>query len=87
MPLRHFLLEISVFCNLLRVALCQLTFFLQDDWDREAAPMRRGNFGVWEIILPANDGHPAIPHNTKVKVGHYIWLCCPVEKAYSIRFL
>ena len=31
--------------------------------------MHRGEFGVWEIRLPAKDGQPAIPHNSKVKVG------------------
>jgi hypothetical protein len=31
--------------------------------------MNRGDFGVWEVILPAKDGQPAIPHNSRVKVG------------------
>ena len=42
---------------------------MQDGWNREATPMTRNEFGVWEVILPAKDGQPAIPHNTKVKVG------------------
>ena len=41
---------------------------IQDDWDRGATPMKRNEFGVWEICLPANDGQLAISHNTKVKV-------------------
>lgn len=32
--------------------------------------MTRGDFGVWEVTLPAKDGHLGIPHNTKVKVGN-----------------
>lgn len=39
-----------------------------DGWNREATPMRRDNYGVWEATLLAKDGQPAIPHNTKVKV-------------------
>ncbi len=30
--------------------------------------MARGDFGVWEVTLPAKDGQLGIPHNTKVKV-------------------
>lgn len=30
--------------------------------------MERDPFGVWEIVVPAKNGQPAIPHNTKVKV-------------------
>lgn len=30
--------------------------------------MKRDPFGVWEIVVPAKNGQPAIPHNTKVKV-------------------
>jgi len=41
---------------------------MQDGWDREALQMTRGEFGVWEVTLPAKDGQPAIPHKTKVKV-------------------
>jgi 1,4-alpha-glucan branching enzyme len=39
-----------------------------DEWSRDATPMRRDDFGVWEVRLPAKDGRPAIPHNSKVKV-------------------
>ena len=31
--------------------------------------MKRDDYGVWEITVPAQNGQPAIPHNTKVKVG------------------
>ena len=30
--------------------------------------MTRGEYGVWEVWLPAKDGQPAIHHNSKVKV-------------------
>lgn len=30
--------------------------------------MTRGDYGVWELTLPAKDGQPAIPHNSKIKV-------------------
>ena len=39
-----------------------------DGWNREATPMTRKEYGVWELILPAKDGQPAISHNSKVKV-------------------
>jgi 1,4-alpha-glucan branching enzyme len=43
-----------------------------NNWNREATPMKRGPFGVWELFLPANDGVPAIAHNTKVKISMII---------------
>ncbi|KAI9876033.1 MAG: alpha-1,4-glucan branching enzyme [Pleopsidium flavum] len=36
-------------------------------WNREATPMKRDDYGVWEVTLPANNGQPAIQHGTKVK--------------------
>ena len=30
--------------------------------------MTRGEYGIWDVVIPAKDGQPAIPHNTKVKV-------------------
>jgi len=30
--------------------------------------MKKNQFGVFEIVLPAKDGQPAIPHNSKIKV-------------------
>jgi 1,4-alpha-glucan branching enzyme len=41
---------------------------LADNWDVKANPMERDDFGIWSITLPAKDGAPAIPHNSKVKV-------------------
>lgn len=30
--------------------------------------MKKNDFGVFEIVIPAKDGKPAIPHNSKIKV-------------------
>nr|CAG8438079.1 11684_t:CDS:10 [Entrophospora candida] len=41
-----------------------------NNWDVKAHPMKKNDFGVWEIeIPPNNDGTPAIPHNTKIKIS------------------
>lgn len=34
--------------------------------------MTRGEYGRWELTLPARDGQLAIPHGSKVKVGSTI---------------
>lgn len=34
--------------------------------------MTRSEFGVWEIVVPAQDGQPAISHNSKIKVCGYL---------------
>ena len=44
-----------------------------DEWNRDATPMTRGEYGVWEVTIPANDGQLGIPHNSKVKVGYLVW--------------
>lgn len=31
--------------------------------------MKKDPFGVFEIIIPAKAGQPAIAHNSKIKVG------------------
>ena len=46
----------------------QLTNTTPDGWNRDATPMTRGNFGVWEVTVPAKDGNLGIPHNSKLKV-------------------
>ncbi|KAI9800432.1 MAG: alpha-1,4-glucan branching enzyme [Piccolia ochrophora] len=40
-----------------------------NDWNREATPMDKNQYGVWEVTVPAKDGQPAIPHNSKVKIS------------------
>ena len=42
---------------------------LADNWDVTAHPMTKNSFGVWEITLPAKDGVPVIPHDSKIKVS------------------
>ncbi|KAL4754320.1 1,4-alpha-glucan-branching enzyme [Aspergillus terricola var. indicus] len=39
-----------------------------NDWDTGANPMTRDDFGVWEVVLPARNGTPVIPHDSKVKI-------------------
>lgn len=29
--------------------------------------MAKNNFGVWDVTVPAQDGAPAIPHESKIK--------------------
>lgn len=33
--------------------------------------MTRGEYGRWEVHLPAKDGQLAIPHGSKVKAGSF----------------
>ncbi|KAI9853171.1 MAG: alpha-1,4-glucan branching enzyme [Thelocarpon superellum] len=43
-----------------------------NEWNREATPLTKNEFGVWETMLPSKDGQPAIPHNTKIKISMII---------------
>ncbi|KPV77968.1 glycoside hydrolase family 13 protein [Rhodotorula graminis WP1] len=38
-------------------------------WNREANQMTKDSFGVWECVVPAVAGKPAIPHNSKIKIS------------------
>jgi 1,4-alpha-glucan branching enzyme len=38
-------------------------------WSREAHAMRKNEFGVWEITIPAADGKCAIAHGSKLKIS------------------
>jgi 1,4-alpha-glucan branching enzyme len=40
-----------------------------NNWDRGATPMKPNNFGVWEVVVPGNNGTPSIPHNSKIKIS------------------
>ncbi|KAI8818797.1 1,4-alpha-glucan branching enzyme [Fimicolochytrium jonesii] len=41
-----------------------------NSWNRESHPMKKLDFGVWEVKLPKKaDGSPAIPHDSKVKIS------------------
>lgn len=39
-----------------------------DNWNQQSHPMKETEFGSFEITLPAENGQPAIPHNSKIKV-------------------
>lgn len=40
-----------------------------NDWNRQSHPMKKNDFGVFEVVVPPNaNGQPAIPHNSKVKI-------------------
>ncbi|KAL6915816.1 hypothetical protein ACHAPO_005275 [Fusarium lateritium] len=38
-------------------------------WNRGAHPMKKNDFGVFEITIPAQNGQTAIPHNSKLKIS------------------
>jgi 1,4-alpha-glucan branching enzyme len=42
--------------------------FFIDNWDVASHPMKRNDFGVFEITIKPVKGKAAIPHNSKVKV-------------------
>jgi len=45
-----------------------------DNWNRESHPMKKNQYGVFEIKVPAKvNGQAAIPHNSKIKVSRRIW--------------
>lgn len=41
-----------------------------DEWNRQSHPMKKDPYGVFEVVVPAKDGQPAIAHNSKIKVCH-----------------
>ncbi|KAI1328043.1 alpha amylase [Xylariaceae sp. FL0255] len=40
-----------------------------NNWDIKSHPMKQNDFGVWELVIPAVNGQPAIPHNSKIKIS------------------
>ena len=60
--------DFSTICSKLQKCSDANTMIAIDNWNRDATPMTRGDFGRWEVTLPNKDGHLAIPHNSKVKV-------------------
>ncbi|KAM5382805.1 hypothetical protein ACJZ2D_002196 [Fusarium nematophilum] len=48
-----------------------------NNWDRDSHPMKKDSYGVFEITIPAKNGEPAIPHNSKVKLPLKISLNLP----------
>ncbi|KOC16762.1 1,4-alpha-glucan-branching enzyme [Aspergillus flavus AF70] len=43
-----------------------------NNWDVTAHPMTKNGFGVWEVTVPAVNGAPAIPHDSKIKISMVI---------------
>jgi 1,4-alpha-glucan branching enzyme len=43
-----------------------------NNWDREANPMKKDQFGVWECRVPPKGSQPGIAHGSKVKVCDFI---------------
>lgn len=39
-----------------------------NDWNRDATPMNKNEFGVFEVTVPGKNGQPSIPHDSKIKV-------------------
>jgi 1,4-alpha-glucan branching enzyme len=39
-----------------------------NDWNRDATPMTKNEFGVFEVTVPGKNGQPSIPHDSKIKV-------------------
>ena len=40
-----------------------------DGWDPKSHPMKKDNFGSFDLVIPSQDGQTAIPHNSKLKAG------------------
>ncbi|KAA1097599.1 alpha-1,4-glucan branching enzyme [Puccinia graminis f. sp. tritici] len=40
-----------------------------NNWDREANPMKKDQFGVWECWVPPKGSQPGIAHGSKVYTG------------------
>ncbi|KAM0246397.1 hypothetical protein ACHAP5_004710 [Fusarium lateritium] len=38
-------------------------------WDRGAHPMKKNDYGVFELTIPAQNGQAAIPHKSKLKIS------------------
>ncbi|KAI1343713.1 alpha amylase [Xylariaceae sp. FL0016] len=40
-----------------------------NNWNRGSHSMKKNDFGVWELTIPAVNGEPAIPHKSKIKIS------------------
>ncbi|CAN9367810.1 unnamed protein product [Alternaria alternata] len=43
-----------------------------NDWNRDATPMTKNDFGVFEVTVPGQNGQPTIPHDSKIKVSFVV---------------
>ncbi|KAF2146036.1 glycoside hydrolase family 13 protein [Aplosporella prunicola CBS 121167] len=41
-------------------------------WNRDSHEMTKNQFGVFEITVPAANGQPAIPHDSKIKISFVV---------------
>ncbi|ODA77479.1 hypothetical protein RJ55_07108 [Drechmeria coniospora] len=51
-----------------------------NDWNRDSHPMKKDDFGVFEIVIHAQDGKPAIDHNSKIKISLELPGCGRVDR-------
>lgn len=65
---KHILLVTLVFLSVAGYFCRQAANVALDDWNRESYPMKKVPFGVFEIVITAKNGEPAIAHNSKIKV-------------------
>ena len=75
---KHNLLENSV-CLIAWRKLYETVLKLADNWDVTAHPMTKNDFGVWEVTVPAVNGAPAIPHDSKIKVSIPLFRCIVID--------
>ncbi|KAF1363940.1 alpha-glucan branching enzyme [Lizonia empirigonia] len=40
-----------------------------NDWNRDATPMTKNDYGVFEVTVPGKNGQPSIPHDSKLKIS------------------
>ena len=40
-----------------------------NNWDRDATPMTKNDFGVFEVTIKAQNGKPGIAHDSKIKAS------------------
>ncbi|KAF2491649.1 alpha-glucan branching enzyme [Lophium mytilinum] len=43
-----------------------------NNWNRDATPMAKDSFGVWEVTIPGKDGQATIPHDSKLKISFVV---------------
>lgn len=48
--------------------------------------MKKNEYGVFELNLPAQNGQAAIPHNSQIKVSGNRWFCTWVRELTMARF-
>lgn len=49
--------------------------------------MKKDPYGVFEVIIPAKDGQPAIAHNSKIKVYKLLTLASSIANSADFNDL